>query len=267
MSAAGGPAPVVCAGPGIRRRLRHAVLLPVPLPGLPASSSAIPTPAGISATVKPSWPPAPCRAPTPIRSPAPANPGSPGNGSTDVAAGAHPPQPGSRTASLFSTLLRSRAGVWLWFRLHWALGGNFLVACAMAPLLLSTCNIHWLARPHVLSWIFLLLGDVSARAASASVVGLVTALWANIHASFFFAPLIALLFALELTGWYPVEGAQSGWRLRARSAAEPLWAAALRPRLPLPHRYANCSRGSANFNPSISIARAPGRYRHGDPRR
>src|SRR5438045_4010679 len=26
------------------------------------------------------------------------------------------------------------AGVWLWFRLHWALGGNFLIACAMAPL-------------------------------------------------------------------------------------------------------------------------------------
>src|ERR1035441_9081371 len=32
------------------------------------------------------------------------------------------------------------AGVWLWFRLHWALGGNFLIACAMAPLLLSACN-------------------------------------------------------------------------------------------------------------------------------
>src|SRR5579863_10344365 len=30
------------------------------------------------------------------------------------------------------------AGVWLWFRLHWALGGNFLLTCAMAPLLLST---------------------------------------------------------------------------------------------------------------------------------
>ena len=26
------------------------------------------------------------------------------------------------------------AGVWLWFRLHWALQGNFFVACAMAPL-------------------------------------------------------------------------------------------------------------------------------------
>src|SRR5450759_949446 len=92
------------------------------------------------------------------------------------------------------------AGVWLWFRLHWALGGNFLVACAMAPLLLSTCNIHWLARPHVLSWIFLLLA-VFPRKPNLIVVALVTALWANVHASFFFAPLIALLFALE-DRWY-----------------------------------------------------------------
>src|SRR5260370_28847098 len=92
------------------------------------------------------------------------------------------------------------AGVWLWFRLHWALGGNFLLACAMAPLLLSTCNIHWLARPHVLSWLFLLLA-IFPRKPNLIVVGLVTALWANVHASFFLAPVIALLFALE-DRWY-----------------------------------------------------------------
>jgi hypothetical protein len=92
------------------------------------------------------------------------------------------------------------AGVWLWFRLHWALGGNFLIACAMAPLLLSTCNIHWLARPHVLSWIFLLLA-IFPRRPNLVVVALVTALWANVHASFFLAPVIALLFALE-DRWY-----------------------------------------------------------------
>jgi hypothetical protein len=91
-------------------------------------------------------------------------------------------------------------GGWLWFRLHWALGGNFLLACAMTPLLLSTCNIHWLARPHVLSWIFLLLAIFPGKP-NLIVVGLVTALWANIHASFFFAPLIALIFALE-DRWY-----------------------------------------------------------------
>lgn len=46
-------------------------------------------------------------------------------------------------------------GVWMWFRLQWALGGNFFVACALAPLLLSTESIHWLARPHTVSWVFL----------------------------------------------------------------------------------------------------------------
>ena len=92
------------------------------------------------------------------------------------------------------------AGVWLWFRLHWALGGNFLIACAMAPLLLSTCNIHWLARPHVLSWIFLLLA-IFPRRPNLIAVALVTALWANVHASFFLAPVIALVFALE-DRWY-----------------------------------------------------------------
>ena len=46
--------------------------------------------------------------------------------------------------------------VWLWFRLTWIMGGNFLLACVFAAPLLSTTNIHWLARPHVLSWLFLL---------------------------------------------------------------------------------------------------------------
>src|ERR1035437_4427683 len=106
---------------------------------------------------------------------------------------------GLRSVAVFYAAAIS-AGVWVWFRLHWALGGNFLVACAMAPLLLSTCNIHWLARPHVLSWIFLLLA-IFPRKPNLVVVALVTALWANVHASFFFAPLIALLFALE-DRWY-----------------------------------------------------------------
>ncbi len=42
------------------------------------------------------------------------------------------------------------AGVWLWFRLNWDVGGNFLLACALASPMLSTCNLHWLARPHVI---------------------------------------------------------------------------------------------------------------------
>ena len=117
----------------------------------------------------------------------------------DVAVGAIHRTFGLKGVAVFYAAAIS-AGVWLWFRLHWALGGNFPIACAMAPLLLSTCNIHWLARPHVLSWIFLLLA-IFPRKPNLIVVALVTALWANVHASFFFAPLIALLFALE-DRWY-----------------------------------------------------------------
>ncbi|MFB3826696.1 MAG: hypothetical protein ACE15B_07995 [Bryobacteraceae bacterium] len=89
-------------------------------------------------------------------------------------------------------------GVWLWFRLHWAVGGDFLIAAAMAPLMLSTCNIHWLARPHVLSWLFLEAAvwfAVTVPSRPLLTAAVFTALWANIHASFFFAPLIALIFA------------------------------------------------------------------------
>src|ERR1035437_3353416 len=117
----------------------------------------------------------------------------------DVAAGGVHRTFGLKGVAVFYAAAIS-AGVWLWFRLHWALGGNFLVACAMAPLLLSTCNIHWLARPHVLGWIFVLLA-IFPRKPHLLVVAIVTALWANVHASFFFAPLIALLFALE-DRWY-----------------------------------------------------------------
>jgi hypothetical protein len=110
----------------------------------------------------------------------------------DVAAGSVHRKLGLNGVAVFYATAIA-ATVWLWFRLHWALGGNFLLACAMAPLLLSTCNIHWLARPHVLSWLFLLLA-IFPRRPNLIGVAAVTVLWANIHASFFFAPLIALIF-------------------------------------------------------------------------
>jgi hypothetical protein len=92
------------------------------------------------------------------------------------------------------------AGVWLWLRLHWAVDGNFFIACAMAPLLLSSENIHWLARPHVISWLFFLVAVSYCerrhgpfRWPEALAVFAFTALWANLHPSFVFAPAIALI--------------------------------------------------------------------------
>jgi hypothetical protein len=103
------------------------------------------------------------------------------------------------------------AGVRLWFRLNWDVGGNFLIACALASPMLSTCNIHWLARPHVISWIFFLAvvrfceGLPNSPAAVGApvrltkpqilAVAITAALWTNLHASFLFAPLIPLLWA------------------------------------------------------------------------
>jgi hypothetical protein len=93
-------------------------------------------------------------------------------------------------------------GVWLWFRLNWDVGGNFLLACALASPMLSTCNIHWLARPHVLSWIFFLAAvrfceHLSTPLTKVQMAGVAAAaaLWTNLHASFFFAPLIPLIWA------------------------------------------------------------------------
>jgi hypothetical protein len=103
---------------------------------------------------------------------------------SDVAVGVVHREAGLRGVALFYGVAIA-AGVWMWFRLHWAMGGNFLVACAMAPLLLSTCNIHWLARPHVLGWL-LLLAVVwwSERRGPLWILTVLMVVWASAHASF-----------------------------------------------------------------------------------
>jgi hypothetical protein len=149
----------------------------------------------------------------------------------DVAVGAIDRTAGLSGVALFYAAAIA-AGVWLWFRLHWALDGSFLLACAMAPLLLSTCNLHWLARPHILSWLFLLAALLYAERARPPFrlrhlveIAIFTELWANIHASFFFAPLIALIYA-------------AGYAIRRRRAALWfLWAALVSGIAPLANPY------------------------------
>lgn len=48
------------------------------------------------------------------------------------------------------------AAVWLWFEVQWKLGTGFLLACALAVPLLGTIQLHWLARPHIFSWLLML---------------------------------------------------------------------------------------------------------------
>ncbi len=89
------------------------------------------------------------------------------------------------------------AAVWMWFRLNWAAGGNFVLACLFAAPLLSTTNLHWLARPHVFGWLFA-LGTVwfceTRQRVKPVVVFALSALWANMHGSFFLGPAIILIY-------------------------------------------------------------------------
>ncbi len=95
------------------------------------------------------------------------------------------------------------AATWLWFRLHWAAGGDFLLACLLASPMLSTVSLHWLARPHVAGWLFLLgallyLETVACRGRLRGQVApilLYSAVWANVHATFFFGFLLATVYA------------------------------------------------------------------------
>ena len=147
----------------------------------------------------------------------------------DAAAGAAHRVGGLGGVALFYAVAIA-AGAWLWFRLHWAMGGDFLLACAMAPVMLSTCSLHWLARPHVIGWLFAMAavwyaerraGDAGGRWGwrdAAAIAGF-TALWANVHASFFLAPVVALIYAagaaVRRALWDSQGGASAAWYLRA----------------------------------------------------
>lgn len=93
---------------------------------------------------------------------------------------------------------------WLWVRFNWITAGNFFITCVLAAPMLSTANLHWLARPHIFGWIFLLLAlmyfeNAETRFRSRDGIALTvgSALWANMHASFFLLPVIAVIYALS----------------------------------------------------------------------
>ncbi len=68
------------------------------------------------------------------------------------------------TGVVFLFTVAIGAAIWLCFRLHLMLGGDFFLACVMASPLVATAWTHWLARPHVLSYLFLLGAGLLLRA-------------------------------------------------------------------------------------------------------
>ncbi|MBM3723955.1 MAG: hypothetical protein FJW40_00815 [Acidobacteria bacterium] len=116
---------------------------------------------------------------------------------------------------------------WLWVKLCFSHGANFFLTAVGAWLMLSTANLHWLARPHVLSWLCLLALLLYLRtprerftlSQAAAIAGL-TILWTNLHASFFLAPCLLALNAAVRSAelWLlhqPKPGTPAGWYARA----------------------------------------------------
>ena len=86
--------------------------------------------------------------------------------------------------------------IWLWWQLTWAMGGDFLLGWLFAVPMLSTTNLHWLARPHIFGWVFAILAVwMAERRRSLILVALLSVVWTNVHASFFLLPLILLIYA------------------------------------------------------------------------
>lgn len=125
-------------------------------------------------------------------------------------------------AVLFSVMVA--CCVWLWFRLHWTVDGNFFLAALMSLPLLTALNLHWLARPHVFSWLLCLLalwimerGGGRFRWGHGAAIALLGAGWANVHASFLFLPGVALVYAagMVLRRWLWEEDGSPDWFLAA----------------------------------------------------
>jgi len=103
-------------------------------------------------------------------------------------------------------------------RLSLSLGGNLFFTAAAMVLLLGTTSIHWLARPHVFSWLFALLFLSIAEHERRGGTGrtlyalpLLACLWANVHASFLLGPAILFIYVIgEWLGRIPLL-TKEGW--------------------------------------------------------
>ncbi|MBL0159583.1 MAG: hypothetical protein IPP47_21105 [Bryobacterales bacterium] len=127
---------------------------------------------------------------------------------SDVAMGALHRAVGLRGVAWLYGLIIA-ASVWLWVRLSWTTGGDFLLTCAWMPWVWTTAGLHWLARPHLIGWVWLMLAVMAAERISVRFVPrhgwmafVLAAAWANTHASFVLGFVVLALYALgELTAW------------------------------------------------------------------
>lgn len=84
---------------------------------------------------------------------------------------------------------------WAVARFSLSLGGNLFLIAGASVLLLGVTSIHWLARPHVFSWLFALVFLACAEHKRfLYVLPLAACLWANMHGSFLLGPAILFIY-------------------------------------------------------------------------
>jgi hypothetical protein len=114
----------------------------------------------------------------------------------------------SGVALLYS--LAIAVATYLWVKLCWQSGSEFASVCLTAIPMLSTVNLHWLARPHIFSWILLLAAllfasrrEIAFNARGAAMIAALSLVWTNLHASFFLLPVMLAIFAVgnQLERW------------------------------------------------------------------
>jgi hypothetical protein len=122
------------------------------------------------------------------------------------------------------TTLAIALTVWGAARLSLFLGGNLFFTAGAMVVLLGVTSIHWLARPHVFSWlltlVFIFVAEHERRNPSRALYGLplLACLWANLHGSFLLGPAILFLYAVG-EGISNFELRIANWRSAAKSGA------------------------------------------------
>ncbi len=108
---------------------------------------------------------------------------------------------------------------WGGARLSLSLGGNLFFTAAATVLMMGTTSIHWLARPHIFSWLlalaFVAVAEHERRRPTRALFLLppLACLWANVHGSF---PLgVGMLCLYALGAWFE-ELRTPNFGLRAR---------------------------------------------------
>jgi len=140
----------------------------------------------------------------------------------DVAMGWAHQRAGLRGVVLLYLVLLALSS-WLWMRLQWVCGGSFGLAALFAAPLLTTVQLHWLARPHVFGWVCLLIAlHCTERGRYIWLVPLAV-LWANVHGSFILLPALLVCYGFrDRRCWLWAAGTSAatllnpyGWRVHA----------------------------------------------------